>query len=377
MTPLRFFLACISLFLAAFVVLPAPTILLFQLKLGSTELGNWFALLPLAVIVMGRRRNVLDSVSVGIAVLSALLLFSTPIRAAMFAGEAKKKMNEAFPTAAADGSGQPFSFGRIWSFGTPAGTQAETKVYSSAGGEDLNLDFYSAENRRPAPCVLILHGGGWDGRDRHEFPELNHYLAGKGYAVAAIDYRLAPAAPWPAQWEDTIAALKYLNEHADELGIDAKKIVLMGRSAGGQIAETVAVTGTQPGVVGCIGLYAPADMNFAFQYANKKDILNSDKLLRQYLGGTPAEAKENYDSASPYALVTDKTPPTLLIHGANDDMVWVKQSERFAAQLKANNVKYVFLRVPWATHALDYSWNTPGGQLTTWAIEQFLGAVTE
>jgi len=195
--------------------------------------------------------------------------------------------------------------------------------------------------------------------------------------VAAIDYRLAPAAPWPAQWEDTIAALKYLNEHADELGIDAKKIVLMGRSAGGQIAETVAVTGTQPGVVGCIGLYAPADMNFAFQYANKKDILNSDKLLRQYLGGTPAEAKENYDSASPYALVTDKTPPTLLIHGANDDMVWVKQSERFAAQLKANNVKYVFLRVPWATHALDYSWNTPGGQLTTWAIEQFLGAVTE
>jgi hypothetical protein len=65
----------------------------------------------------------------------------------------------------------------------------------------------------------------------------------------------------------------------------------MGRSAGGQIAETVAVTGTQPGVIGCIALYAPADMNFAYQYANKKDILNSDKLLRQYLGGTPSRGK--------------------------------------------------------------------------------------
>jgi acetyl esterase/lipase len=361
----------------AFVILPAPTVLLFQLKLGATELGHWFVLLPLLVIIMGRRRNVLDSVSVGMAVIAALLLFSTPIRASMFASEASKKMKEAFSeSTTADGT-KPFSFGRIWSFSEPSGAQPEVKVYATAGGEELKLDFYSAEDRRPAPCLIIIHGGGWDTGDRHEFPALNSYLSKRGYAVATIDYRLAPNSPWPAQWEDTIAALRYLTENADNLGIDAKKLVVMGRSAGGQIAETVAVTGTQAGVVGCIALYAPADMNFAYQYANKKDILNSDKLLRQYLGGTPAEAKENYDSASPYSLVSEKTPPTLLIHGGNDDMVWVKQSERYAAQLKANNVKYVFLRVPWATHALDYSWNSPGGQLTTWAVEQFLANVTQ
>jgi acetyl esterase/lipase len=377
MTPLRFFLACISLVLGAFVILPAPTVLLFQLKLGATELGQWFVLLPLLVILMGRRRNVLDSVSVGMAVISAMLLFSTPIRASMFASEASRKMKEAFPGSTSTAAAKPFSFGRIWSFSEPTGAQPEVKVFANAGGEDLSLDFYSAEGRRPAPCVVIVHGGGWDTGDRHEFPDLNRYLSTHGYAVAAIDYRLAPNSPWPAQWEDTISALRYLTENADSLGIDAKKFVLMGRSAGGQIAETVAVTGTQPGVIGCIALYAPADMNFAYQYANKKDILNSDKLLRQYLGGTPTEAKENYDSASPYSLVSEKSPPTLLIHGGNDDMVWVKQSERYASQLKANTVKHVFLRVPWATHALDFSWNSPGGQLTTWAVEQFLAAVTE
>jgi acetyl esterase/lipase len=294
----------------------------------------------------------------------------------MFAGEATRKMRATFPNGTSSAS-TPFSFGRIWSFGEPAKVQPQIMKFSEAGGEELNLDFYGAEGRNPAPCVVVLHLGGWDNGVRQEFLPLAYHLASRGYAVALIDYRLAPKSPWPAQWEDTIAALRFLTDRADELGVDPKKFVLMGRSAGGQIAETVAVPGTQPGVVGCIGLYAPADMNFAYQYADKKDILNSDKLLRQYLGGTPTEVKDNYDSASPYGLVNEKTPPTLLIHGANDDMVWVKQSERYATRLRDTGVKHVFLKVPWATHAMDYFWNSPGGQLTTWAVEQFLSSVTQ
>jgi acetyl esterase/lipase len=377
MTALRFLLACISLILAAFVVIPAPTVLLFQVKLGVTELGHWFVLLPVLVFIMGRRKYHLDSVSFAMAAISALLFMSTSIRASMFATEASSKMRAAFPESAGTVSSKPFSFGRIWSFGEPSGSKPETLQYFQSGGADLSLDFYAAEGRKPAPCVVVLHTGGWDNGVRQEFLELDHHLASKGYAVALIDYRLAPTSPWPAQWEDTLAALRFLTDRADDFGIDPKKFVLMGRSAGGQIAETVAAPGTQAGIVGCIGLYAPADLNFAYQYANKKDILNSDKLLRQYLGGTPAEVKENYDSASAYGLVNEKTPPTLLIHGANDDMVWVKQSERYASQLKANGVKHIFLKPPWATHALDYSWNSPGGQLTTWAVEQFLAAVTQ
>jgi acetyl esterase/lipase len=246
-------------------------------------------------------------------------------------------------------------------------------------GDGLSLDFYSAERATAAPCVIMLHMGGWDHGSRREpgFAQLNEYLASRGFAVATIDYRLAPAHPWPAQRQDTIAAMQYLREHAEDLGIHRHKFILMGRSAGGQIAEATAVSGLIPDIVGCIALYAPADLHFAFKYADKKDILDSDKLLRQYLGGTPTEAWSNYNFASAYLLVNRWTPPTLLIHGANDELVWVKQSERYAERLKQHGVKHVFLRAPWATHALDYGWNSPGGQLTTWAVEQFLINVTE
>src|SRR4051812_35976709 len=145
MTALRFFLACVSLFLAAFVILPAPTVLLFQLKYAVTEFGHWFVLLPLVVIFMGRRRNQLDSASAAMALIAAILFISTPIRAAAYAGEAARKMRQAFPEVQDDRSSAPFSFGRIWSFGDAPASQPETMKYTDAGGEELKLDFYSAE----------------------------------------------------------------------------------------------------------------------------------------------------------------------------------------------------------------------------------------
>jgi acetyl esterase/lipase len=376
MTPLRFLFGWIALLFGLLVVVPAPTVLLFQLKVGATELGHWLVLLPLSIILIGRRRNRLDSASVMMGIVAALLFISTSARAWFFSPDAAGKMRAAFPNSSQNTGAKPFSLGRLWSLGGPAPRRPQTMTYSEAAG-GLELDFYAAEREAAAACIIMLHTGGWDNGTRREFLQLNEHLAARGYAVAAIDYRLAPIHPWPAQMEDTIAAIRYLEDRAEELGVDPKKFVLMGRSAGGQIAEAVSVTGKQPGVVGCIALYAPADLHFAFKYADKKDILDSDKLLRQYMGGTPEEKKQNYDSASPYLQVNPNTPPTLLIHGASDELVWVKQSERYAARLKEQGVKHVFLRLPWATHALDYSWNSPGGQLTTWAVEQFLFNVTD
>src|SRR5690606_39651091 len=68
------------------------------------------------------------------------------------------------------------------------------------------------------------------------------------YAVAAIDYRLAPAHPWPAQREDTHLALAWLKANATKLGIAADKLVLFGRSAGGQIAAAVGCTANDPAI---------------------------------------------------------------------------------------------------------------------------------
>ena len=154
----------------------------------------------------------------------------------------------------------------------------------------------------------------------------------------------------------------YLQGHASDLGIDGKKIVLMGRSSGGQIAEAVAYGKRDAAIRGVIGFYTPADMNYAIKYAKPNDILNSDKLLRQYLGGGPEEAQKNYDSASGIDFVKEESPPTLLLHGAQDELVWVQQSRRLNKQLEKVGAKHFYIELPWATHGFDSNFNGPGGQ---------------
>jgi acetyl esterase/lipase len=224
--------------------------------------------------------------------------------------------------------------------------------------------------------VILLHGGGWDSGERDEIAHFDHWLARRGYAVAAISYRLAPKFPWPAQRDDTLAAIAFLKDHARELGIDATRLVLLGRSAGGQIAETVAYTAHDPAIRGVVALYAPADMPFAYAFGHEDDILKSPLLLRQFLGGPPDKADANYTSASSYFQVSKSSPPTLLLHGALDTLVWHKQSERLDARLAEHGVPHVFVSLPWATHAFEYNLRGPGGQLTTFSIEWFLAAVT-
>ena len=327
--------------------------------------------------VAGRRRSVLDSVSVILAILAGLVFLSSDLRAMLYASTATSKMNIAFPAVPGAAKTSPFSFFRLFGGSKPAAVDVQTFDYSTHDDVALQLDFYGAQGRsEPAPCVIVLPGGGWEHGDRLEFATMNHYLAQRGYSVAAISYRLAPKSIWPAQQEDLIAALSYLKGHASELNIDPDRFVLFGRSAGGQIVEAVAAPANQPGIVGCIAFYAPADMQFAYKYAKRGDILNSEKLLKQYLGGTPVDVADSYDTASGYLHVNPKTPPTLLLHGANDELVWVQQSQRYSDRLRSNEVRQVFLRLPWATHAFDYNFNGPGGQLATWAVERFLASVT-
>jgi acetyl esterase/lipase len=374
MSPVRFIFALIVFLIATLVFLPAPNLFLWQIKLGATEYGSWFLLIPLVLLFLGRRRSVLDSVSVILCVLSIIFFLTPAMRGSSFASTARAKMNAAFPAASGAPKATDYSFFRCWSRSKPAPVEVQEETFTEYGGESLLLDFYPAQGRSPAPCVLVLHTGGWNSGTRREFIEFNHALARRGIAVASADYRLAPNSKWPAQYDDSIAAITYLASHAEELSIDPKKIVLMGRSAGGQIAQAVAADG-RAGVAGCIGFYTPTDMTFAFKYADKKDILNSYQLLVEYLGGTADEAAANYESATAYGRVGEKTPPMLLVHGAHDELVWCKQSERFADDLRAKGVKHVFLKLPWATHAFDHNINGPGGQTALWAVERFVNSL--
>ena len=254
----------------------------------------------------------------------------------------------------------------------PAPVAVETREYAPG----LRLDFFRAVERASAPCVVVVHGGGWDGGDRQQLADLNHWWARRGFAVAAIDYRLAPQSIWPAQRDDTLAAIDFLKRQAVELGVDAERLVLFGRSAGGQIALAVGYGMADPAIRGVVSFYAPHDMFFAYSSAREDDFLKSPQLMRQYLGGPPSVATANYESASGHQKVRAGSPPTLLVHGLIDTLVWNQHSVRLQARLAEARVPHVYVELPWATHAFEYNLTGPGGQLATYALERFLQAVT-
>ncbi len=366
--------------LGSLTAIQAPDWAPWKSAVLAGEYGHWVALVPLVVAALAwlsrGRRAIVAGATVLVCAAAFGLLLKPVTEAALLSAGLPAKLEKQFGHAAL--ARPPFAFTALFRNDATPVTPVETMRYSG----ELALDFYraaatSVTHHSGVPCVILVHGGGWDSGSRTEIAHFDHWLAERGYAVAAIDYRLAPKFPWPAQRDDVLAAIAFLKSHAAALGIDPTRLVLLGRSAGGQIAEVVGYAANDPALRGVIALYAPSDMTFAYVNAREDDMLKSPTLMRQYLGGTPEGARENYESASALPRVGASTPPTLLLHGEVDALVWHRHSVRLDARLAERGVPHAFVSLPWATHAFEYNLHGPGGQLTTFAVEWFLAAVTK
>ncbi len=92
------------------------------------------------------------------------------------------------------------------------------------------------------PCLMFYHGGGWAVGDLDTHDHICRHLAhGAGATVVSVDYRLAPEHKFPAALEDCIAAVHWVVDAADDLGIDPSSIALGGDSAGGNLAAAVSI----------------------------------------------------------------------------------------------------------------------------------------
>lgn len=109
-------------------------------------------------------------------------------------------------------------------------------------GGPLTLRFYTPRGLTgPAPALVFLHGGGWIYGDLESHDAVCRFLAEEAQVrVVAVDYRLAPEAPFPAAFDDSWAAWQWITDHAQGLGIDAGRIAVGGDSAGGNLAALVA-----------------------------------------------------------------------------------------------------------------------------------------
>ncbi len=113
-------------------------------------------------------------------------------------------------------------------------------VFAKPDGKELALDLYLPEGVSNPPLLVYIHGGAWMAGSRKGVPF--RWLVNDGFALASISYRFTDVAAYPAQIQDCKAAVRWLREHAAEYGYDAKRIGVLGESAGGHLAVLMGTT---------------------------------------------------------------------------------------------------------------------------------------
>ena len=205
---------------------------------------------------------------------------------------------------------------------------------------------------------------------------MNRYLASRGYAVAAINHRLAPRYPFPAAYDDVMASIAFFEGRAFDFGIDIGRTALLGRSSGGHLALLAAYLDPHPGVRGVVAFYPPTDLNWSWERPAPKRLMDTNQALSEFLGGARDAVPGQFDVASPILHVAERSVPTLLIHGAQDELVSPLQSTRLAAALREVRAPHMHLELPWGKHGMDANLAGPAGQISLFAVERFLAAVT-
>lgn len=359
-------------------VFKAPTYHLWLLAIAVSEFPLIFIGITGVLLVVLVWIEKYQSISAITGVL-ALLLFASPIiRAYIVASNIKQEFVTTFGPGSTiingDNNQPPFSFFKLFNTSNVKLTDYKTLTY----GHDAQqtLDFYPARFAGKKPCVIVVHGGSWSSGDSKQLPELNSYLARAGYNAASINYHLAPKYQSPAAVDDVDLVFTYLRKNADKLNIDTANFVLLGRSAGAQIALLSAYNRPQNGLKGVVDFYGPADMVWGYSAPASKLVMDSRAVMERYLGGKYKAMSDRYFASSPIEFVNRQTVPTLIIHGDNDVLVSPIHSKKLDKKLQENGIKHYYLNLPWATHGFDYNLNGPGGQLSTYIVERFLQSVT-
>lgn len=372
---LRAILSVLLLLMSLLVVFTAPLHFLWLLAVIITNYPIVFMVAALLLLISGfiykQKRPVIL-----ISSFIALLLFTMPVIAAYQQNALLPAgLSKSFRLSSNTGMVSPFSFFKMFTGIGITAVEPQTVTYKTTDGKALTLDVYNNTSTQKKPLLLVIHGGSWESGDSKQFIDFNNYFANRGYTVAAINYRLAPAYKSPAPMEDTRDAINYLTQHAAQYNIDTGNIILLGRSAGAQIALVAAYSTPNPNIKGVIDFYGPADMVWGGQVKTNSLMLDTKQIYKDYFGGQYNEIPQVFKANSACEYVSTLTVPTLIIHGTIDPMVSHIHSEHLNDKLAANKVPHYFLSLPHATHGCDYAISSPGGQVSTYAVEQFLQAV--
>jgi acetyl esterase/lipase len=201
------------------------------------------------------------------------------------------------------------------------------------------------------PGVVMIHGGGWAAGDKGQYTDACKALAAQGIVAATLNYRLAPAAVWPAQLVDAQLAVRWLRANANQLSLDVSRLCSWGDSAGGHLAVFLGVdtqihagdqagllSNQSPAVTTCVvDAYGPVDLTGT----NATSV--EAQILQNFIGASAQQNPAAYRDASPLLLVSDRTPPMLIIQGTADTLVPPSQSQALQTALQAHHVAVQYI----------------------------------
>jgi acetyl esterase/lipase len=190
------------------------------------------------------------------------------------------------------------------------GTADRNVAYCNSQTMDIYIP--SAATTHPLPLAVFVHGGGMTAGDKADInPVFLNMLALGGYAVASVNYRLAPLDKFPAQIQDLKCAIRYLRESAQTYGVNGSQLFAFGTSSGGELVALAALTGPHsefdvgPYLDQSSSLTAVVDM---FGPANLTSWASYSDTLRVF-----GNNENSMVLASPTYWVNSNSPPILII----------------------------------------------------------------
>ena len=241
-------------------------------------------------------------------------------------------------------------------------TFSQVPGWFEASGRDLKMSIICpkvVENHEKLPVIVWLCGGAYLDMDENVWLPQMVRLAQRGFVIASPQYRTSNQAEWPAPLIDVKSAVRYLRAKADRYAIDPQRISIMGESAGGTFAALCSVTNGNT-------IYDAGDhMEYSSDVQKVVDLygLVDFEMFRDLMDKVPAYNdpvaravwyfRDHAKEGSALRQVTEQTPPTIIFHGTDDELVPTEQSKLYYEALQACGVRSDLYIVEGAVHGDD------------------------
>ncbi len=248
-------------------------------------------------------------------------------------------------------------------------TDTPVEVLSSIPYSDespqLKLDVYlPPQGEAPFPTIMAIHGGGFYARDKAMYGFIGRYYARQGYAFVAINFRLAPAASYPIQVEDSFCALAWIHANHEEYGFDTDRVIVTGGSSGGYLASMVAtvddpnlyLSGCPHQLPSAGSVHAAIILYGLYDFTSVDDypVADVNTYLADFWGAKHEDISvDRLEEMSPISQIDGSEVPFIIFHGTDDTAVPSVMSERFAEALEKSGVDVELILLPEVGHAFE------------------------